>query len=104
VKRGRRDKSFAILALQAQKRADLEGATRLLNASGVRLGTAEQLAEVTGCQFGELPPHGRCFGVPLLFDRALTAESLIYYNAGDLSRSIEVDPADLVRIEDPILF
>ena len=76
----------------------------MLKASTVRLATADQLLEVTGCRFGELPPFGKPFDVPLLLDRDLLDETEIYFNIGDLSRSLAVDPAALVALEAPILF
>lgn len=103
VKRGKQ-KNFAIVALQAQKQADFSSTAALLKASEVRLATAGQLMEVTGCRFGELPPFGRPFGVPLLLDRELLEEAEIYFNIGSLSRSIALAPSALVELEEPVLF
>lgn len=102
--RGEDGKRFVILAIQAHKRADLERVATLLDARDVRLGTREQLRAVTGCEFGELPPVGRLFGLPLLFDRDLLAEELVYFNAGSLTRSMAVDPTALEALERPIRY
>ena len=102
VKRNRQ-KSFAVVTLQAQKRLEFERAARLLHAREVRLATDEQLLEVTGCRSGELPPFGKPFDTPLLFDSELTNESEIYFNLGSLSLSMVLDPAQIVRLEDPLL-
>lgn len=104
--RVRRDgvKSFAILAIQAQKRADLVRVAELLGAREVKLATKEQLAQQTGCSFGELPPLGRLYGVPLLFDTDMLAEEAIYFNAGDLSVSLRVSPKALVELEQPTAY
>jgi Ala-tRNA(Pro) deacylase len=64
--KGRAGRGFATLALQAHKRADLQRVANLLGAREVRLGTRDQLRETTGCDFGELPPIGRLFGITLL--------------------------------------
>lgn len=64
----------------------------------------EQLTDVTGCGFGELPPFGALFGVPLILDRDLLGEDEIYFNAGDLSTSIAMDPASLADLEAPKLY
>jgi Ala-tRNA(Pro) deacylase len=71
-------KGFAILALQAHKRADLQRVRRVLTASDVRLGSRDELGEVTGCEFGELPLVGGLFGLPLLFDQDLLAEDELH--------------------------
>jgi Ala-tRNA(Pro) deacylase len=98
------ERRFAVLAIQAQKRADLETVRRLLNAGDARLGTAEQLRDATGCEFGELPPFGKIFGLPLLLDTDLLTEDEIYFNAGDLGVSVALDPRELERIEEPIRY
>ncbi len=95
---------FAILAVQANKRADLERVARLLDARDARLGSRQQLRAVTGCEFGELPPLGRFFGLPLLFDNDLLVEDELYFNAGSLTKSIALSPSALVALERPIYY
>lgn len=98
------EKGYAILALPAQKRADLALVRRLLGAREVRLGTQEQMREATGCTFGTLPPFGRLFGLRLLLDVDLLAEDEVYFNAGDLCVSMVVAPADIRALENPIRY
>lgn len=98
------EKGFAVLAIQAQKRADLPRVTKLLEAREVRLATKEQLQETTGCAFGELPPIGRLYGVPLLIDADLMTEDEIYFNAGDLSISLSLDPRQLQELEQALIY
>src|SRR5689334_13170525 len=71
-------KGFVVVAIQAQKRADLDLIRRLIHANEVRLGTKEQLAEITGCNYGELPPLGKLFSVPLVMDKDLLNEEKVY--------------------------
>lgn len=102
--RGPAGKGFAVLAIQAQKRADLTHAATLLGAREVKLGTKEQLLQATGCGFGELPPLGGLYGIPLLFDADLLAPDEIYFNAGDLSISISLAPKALHDAERPLVY
>lgn len=95
---------FAVLALQAHKRADLERVASLLGAREARLGSREQLRRATGCEFGELPPVGRLFGLPLLFDADLLLEDELYFNAGSLTLSMAVEPHALEALEQPIRY
>ncbi|AQZ63333.1 Putative cytoplasmic protein [[Actinomadura] parvosata subsp. kistnae] len=95
------EKSFAVLVIQAQKRADPQRAAKLLDAREVKLATKEQLETQTGCTFGELAPLGGLYGYPLLFDTDLLAEDEIYFNAGDLSVSVRLSPKDLYELEQP---
>ena len=98
------EKGFAVVTIQAQKKADLEKIRELLGAKSVGLATKEQLEVETNCRFGELPPFGKLFGVRLLMDRDLLAEEKVYFNAGRLDYSLAVNPLEIQRIEDPILF
>ena len=100
---GKDRKGFAILALQAHKRADLERVRRVLNAR-VRLGSRDELREVTGCGFRELPPVGGLFGLPLLFDQDLLAEAELHFNAGSLTASMVVRPRALEALERPLRY
>jgi Ala-tRNA(Pro) deacylase len=104
AKRGGGAFSYAICAIQAQKRADLKRLTELLGAKEVKMGTAEALFEVTGCHFGELPPAASMFGLPLLMDADLLKEDEIFLNAGRLDISFVISPADLQRLEQPTVY
>jgi Ala-tRNA(Pro) deacylase len=97
-------KGFAIVAIQAQKRLDLDMVCKLLHAKEARLGTHEQLMEATGCNYGELPPLGKIFSLTLLMDKELLKEDQIYFNAGSLTFSIILSPVMLAAFEEPILF
>jgi Ala-tRNA(Pro) deacylase len=100
--KGRDGRGFATLAVQAQKRADLRRVTSLLGAREVRLGTRDQLRETTGCDVDELPPVGRLFGIPLLFDEDLLQYEEIYFNAGSLTVPMAADPRAIDALEQAI--
>ena len=104
IKQGGGAFSYAICAIQAQKRADLKRLTELLGAKEVKMGTAEALFEVTGCHFGELPPAASMFGLPLLMDGDLLKEDEIFLNAGRLDVSFVIKPEDLQRLEQPTVY
>ena len=97
-------KGFVVATMPANKKADLNQIRKELVANEVRLGTKEQLEETTGCTYGELPPLGKFFSLPLLMDKGLLSEEKIYFNAGSLSFSIIISPEEIVRIEEPVLF
>jgi len=97
-------KSYAIIAIQAQKKCDLNEVKRMLNAAEIRMADVSQLRTETGCEFGQLPPFGKPFGFKLVMDNDLINEDLIYFNCGDLSFSLSMDPKIIQKIEDPIVF
>lgn len=97
-------KGFVVAAMPANKKADLNQIRKELVANEVRLGTKEQLENTTGCTYGELPPLGKFFSLQLLMDKELLNEEKIYFNAGSLSFSVVISPAEIVRMEEPVLF
>lgn len=94
---------FVMVTIPAQKRADFEKIKQLFNAKKVRGATLDELREVTGCEYGEVPPSGKIFGIPLVMDKDFLREQETYMNAGVVAKSFIVNPADLVRIENPMM-
>ncbi|MBP6237466.1 MAG: hypothetical protein KA536_15060 [Saprospiraceae bacterium] len=97
-------KSYVIIALQAQKKCDLNEIKRLLNAAEIRMADVSQLNAETGCEFGQLPPFGKPFGFKLVMDKDLLNEDLIYFNCGALNFSLSMDPKVIQKIEEPLIF
>jgi Ala-tRNA(Pro) deacylase len=93
-----------ICAIPAQKKVNMKALRKLLGAKEVGFASPEALKQITGCNFGELAPVGGLFGVPLLMEAGLLAESEIYLNAGRLDISFVINPLDLQRVESPIVF
>ena len=81
-----------MVTIQAQKQVDLVLIARIIGTEEITLASRDQLKEVTGCNFGEVPPIGSLFGLLLLMDRDLLEQDMIYFNAGDLSSSIAMAP------------
>ena len=94
---------FVILTIPAQKRANLDLITSTLKARKVRMATKEELKEVTGCNFGELPPLGKIFNLSLIMDGDFLNESEIFLNAGRVDRSFIINPLELKRAENPLI-
>lgn len=103
LKRSKRGPSeYALVTVPAQKRVDLDRISEITGAS-VRLADRDQLARVTGCRFGELPPIGSIMKLPLFMDRELLSEAEIYFNAGRLDRSMAASPVDIAKLEQATL-
>lgn len=94
---------FVILTVPAQKRADLELIKNVANAKKIRMATREELKEVTGCNFGELPPVGKIFNIRLFMDKDFLNEKEVFMNAGRVDISFVVNPHDLQKLENPTL-
>jgi Ala-tRNA(Pro) deacylase len=95
---------FVICTIPAQKKVDFKQLRQLLHAKKVQFASQAELKTVTGCNFGELPPLGKIFGLQLLMEADLLQEEEIFLNAGRLDVSFVVNPGDIARLEKPLLF
>ena len=84
--------------LPAHLRADNAALREILGTRKLRFATPAELAELTGCLPGAVPPFGNLFGLPVLVDEALTATASIAFNAGSNSVSITMGTTDFVRL------
>jgi len=94
---------FVMVTIPAQKHADFEKIKQLFNAKKVRGATLDELRQVTGCEYGEVPSSGKIFNISLVLDKDFLNEKEVYMNAGVVNKSFIVNPNDLVRIEEPII-
>lgn len=92
---------FVMVTIPAQKCADFEKIKQMFNAKKVRGATLDELQQVTGCVYGEVPPAGKIFGIQLVMDNDFLREQETFMNAGIVTKSFVVNPQDLVRVEEP---
>ena len=92
-----------MVTIPAQKRADFEKIKLMFNAKKVRGATLDELRQVTGCEYGEVPSAGKIFNILLVLDKDFLREQEVYMNAGIVTKSFVVNPQDLVRVENPMM-
>jgi Ala-tRNA(Pro) deacylase len=97
-------KYYAVVSIPAQKRLDLDQLKNKLNAKEIRMANKDELKEVIGCNFGEVPPLGSIFTIKLILDQELLSEEEVYMNAGKVDVSFVVNPKDIQKLENPVLF
>lgn len=96
-------KDLVLHSLPGDTRAELDALAGPLDAKRLRLATADELDASTGRGFGELPPVGSIFDLPLSLDERLLARDRIFFNAGRLDRSVVLNPKDLCSLERPTI-
>ena len=69
-----------------------------LHAKRAALADAESVRRVTGYVPGGVSPLGSKRPLPLLLDDGASAHATIVVSAGQRGRSIELSPADLLRV------
>lgn len=96
-------KYYAIVVIPAQKRLDLESLKISLSAKELRMANKDELKQVTGCNFGEVPPLAKIFNIKLVMDKDFLIEKEIFMNAGKVDVSFVVNPLDIQKIESPLI-
>lgn len=92
---------FVMVIIPANKRADFEKLKQVFNAKKVRGATLEELNQVLGCQYGEVPASGKIFDIPLVLDKDFLNEDEVYMNAGLTTKSFVTSPKEIIRVEEP---
>lgn len=94
----RAEDRYVHLVLPAHLRVDNARLRTILGTRAPRFATPEELASLTGCVPGAVPPFGNLFGLPVLADEALGATEHVVFNAGSNAVSIRMRREDLVRL------
>lgn len=94
----RAEDRFVHCVLPAHRRADNAALRAIVGTRKLRFATPEELAALTGCVPGAVPPFGNLFGLPVLVDEALCANERVVFNAGSRGVSVTMRSDDLVRV------
>jgi Ala-tRNA(Pro) deacylase len=88
---------FVLVVLSADRRVDWKLLAPVVG-KGARFATADELVQVTGVSRGAVPPLGRLFGVPTIYDKSLLAVDRVNFNAGSHTDSVSMPRDALIRI------
>jgi Ala-tRNA(Pro) deacylase len=88
---------FVLAVLAADRKVDWKRLARLVG-KGARFANDEELASVTGLTKGAVPPFGRLFGVPTIYDESLLEVDTVNFNAGSHTDSVGMRRDDLIRV------
>lgn len=91
-----------LLVLGGDKRADLKKVKQQLGIRDLRMATAEEVLDLTTVEVGGVPPFGNVLGLPTYLDRAFQSNTLMEFNAGDRTKSVEMTVKDYIAIVHPI--
>ena len=94
----RAEDRYLHLVLPAHLKADNALLRAILGTRKLRFATPEELAALTGCAPGAVPPFGNLFGLPVLVDEGLCRNERVVFNAGSNSVSVTMRCEDLVRL------
>jgi len=81
---------------------DLDAVCDVTGSRDARLVEVDRLREMfPGCEPGAAPPFGKMWGVPVLFEKALTALDRILVQSGTHDALLEIPTRDYLTLEQP---
>ena len=89
---------FALAVVPSSGELSEKGVAGALGAKRAALADAESVRRVTGYVPGGVSPLGSKRPLPLLLDSGASMHATIVVSAGQRGRSIELSPADLLRV------
>jgi Ala-tRNA(Pro) deacylase len=95
---------LAMLVTRATDHVDLDKAARALQATDAHLAVERDFAAVfPDCEVGAMPAFGNLYGLPVVVDRALSANDEILSQAGTHEDSVKVRYSDFQRVVHPLI-
>ena len=99
VRGGGRRHVLAILP--GNRKLDFAAVAALFDARKCGFASPETAQAITGCVMGAVPPFALHDTLSVVVDRALLSNETLFFNAGRLDRSMELDAAEWLRVVAP---
>ncbi len=85
------------------KEIDLKQFQRITLFKHLELADAASVKRVSGCDIGAVPPFGNLFGLKVYFDKRITENEIVAFNAGSHIKSITMRAKDLRQLVGPVI-
>jgi len=95
---GRRN---VLAILPGNRKLDFAAVARLFEARKCGFASPESAQELTGCAMGAVPPFSLNPALSVVVDEDLLANDTLFFNAGRLDRSMELDTKDWIAVAKP---
>ena len=95
---GRRN---VLAILPGNRKLDFAAVAKLFEARKCGFASSESAQELTGCAMGAVPPFSLNPGLSVVVDEDLLANDTLFFNAGRLDRSMELDTKDWIAVAKP---
>ena len=92
------DGKYFIVDLPADKKCDLKIVAKLADVKKLEMAPPREVAQVTGCEIGSVPPFGHATYIPLFVDDGIFLEEHNEFNAGRHVVSIRIKSTDLRKV------
>jgi len=95
---GRRN---VLAILPGNRKLDFAAVARLFEARKCGFASPQSAEELTGCAMGAVPPFAFNPGLSVVVDEDLLTHDTLFFNAGRLDRSMELDTRDWFAVAQP---
>lgn len=88
---------WVIMNVPADEKADQKKVATQMgwSKSSIRMATAEEVLEKTGCEIGAVPPFGHKTKIPLLIDKKIYCNKESAFNIGLRTHSVKINTEEL---------
>jgi Ala-tRNA(Pro) deacylase len=87
--------------LPGNRKLDFAAVASLFEARKCGFASPETAQELTGCAMGSVPPFALNGNLAIVVDEGLLANDTLFFNAGRLDRSMELDAKDWLAVARP---
>jgi Ala-tRNA(Pro) deacylase len=101
VRGGGGGRRHVLAILPGNRKLDFAAVASLFEARKCGFASPETAQEITGCAMGAVPPFSLDPALPVVVEEDLLANDSLYFNAGRLDRSMELDTRDWLAVARP---
>jgi Ala-tRNA(Pro) deacylase len=101
VRGGGGGRRHVLAILPGSRKLDFGALATLFEARKCGFASPETAQEITGCVMGSVPPFALNPALALVVDEDLLANDTLFFNAGRLDRSMELDMKDWLAVARP---
>lgn len=101
VRGGGGGRRHVLAILPGSRKLDFAAVAALFEARKCGFASPETAQELTGCAMGAVPPFALNPALAIVVDEDLLANETLFFNAGRLDRSMELDTGDWIAVAQP---
>ena len=101
VRGGGGGRRHVLAILPGNRKLDFAAVAALFGARKCGFASPETAQAITGCVMGAVPPFALHDSLGVVVDEALLSNQTLFFNAGRLDRSMELDTAEWLRVVAP---
>jgi Ala-tRNA(Pro) deacylase len=101
VRGGGGGRRHVLAILPGNRKLDFDAVAALFEARKCGFASPETAQELTGCVMGSVPPFALNPNLAIVVDQDLLANDTLFFNAGRLDRSMELDAKDWLTVARP---